>query len=89
LRDPEGILDENGYVIPQCNLCREKLNLGEKVVMDAMYYLTHLRCQNLNPFPKLDQGEFSEVVGRNFRYFPSFVQQFNATGVYKMKAPLK
>ncbi|WP_426855712.1 hypothetical protein [Bacillus infantis] len=85
----KNILDENGYIIPHCNLCRKVLNLGEKVIMDSMYYITHSDCQSLNPFPMLDQGEFSEVVGRNFRYFPSFVERFNETGVYKKKAPLE
>ncbi|MGD6899355.1 hypothetical protein [Bacillus infantis] len=84
----ENTHDENGYPIPHCNLCMEELKLGEKVIMDSMYYITHSRCQNLNPFPMLDQGEFSEVVGRNFRYFPGFVEQFNEMGVYKRKAPL-
>lgn len=83
------IYDNNGYVIPHCNLCMEELKLGEKVIMDSMYYLTHLHCEHLNHFPKFDQGEFSEVVGRNFRYFPNFFKQFNETGVYKRKTPLE
>lgn len=80
--------DDKGYVIPHCNLCMDEIKLGEKVVMDSMYYLVHLRCEHLNHFEKLDQGEFSEVVGRNFRYFPNFVKQFNETGVYKRRPPL-
>ncbi|MBU8729148.1 hypothetical protein KM915_03640 [Cytobacillus oceanisediminis] len=80
--------DENGYVIPHCNLCMQELKLGEKVVMDSIYSLVHLRCKHMNQFENLDEGEFSEVIGRNFHYFPNFVKQFNETGVYKRKAPL-
>ncbi|MBY0157208.1 hypothetical protein H0178_15555 [Cytobacillus firmus] len=66
----------------------QELKLGQNVFMDSIHSLVHLRCEHMNRFEKLDEGEFSEVVGRNFRYFPNFVKQFNETGVYKRKAPL-
>ncbi len=82
------VYDENGYVIPHCIQCMQELKLGENVVMDSMYSLVHLRCEHMNQFEKLDEGEFTEVVGRNFRYFPNFVKQFNETGVYNRKTLL-
>jgi hypothetical protein len=33
------IYDNNGYMIPHCNLCMEELKLGEKVIMDSLLWI--------------------------------------------------
>lgn len=75
--------DELGYVVPHCQLCMDEIKLGETLIMTELYYLVHERCEDQNKHGEMDRGEFSELVGRNFAFFPSFVQQFNEMGVYK------